>query len=70
MTWAHPMSHRHRIGPRIGRHLLLTTGDVRTFAGTASRLFGDDLGSIEGVVLDEVASAAGSAAGVGSSVSW
>ncbi len=34
-----------------GRHLMLTTGDVDAFALTASRLFGEDLGGIEGVVL-------------------
>ncbi len=34
-----------------GRHLLLTTGDVDAFSRTATRLFGEDLGSIEGIGL-------------------
>ncbi len=49
-------------GAAPGRHLLLTTGDVGTFARTAARLFGDDLGTIEGIVLDAAASSVGSAA--------
>ncbi len=34
-----------------GRHVMLTTGDVEAFRQTASRLFGEDLGSVEGVSL-------------------
>ena len=44
----------HALGtpdPAPGRHLLLTTGDVQAFAQTATRLFGEPPGEIEGVTL-------------------
>ena len=34
-----------------GQHRMLTTGDVTAFSATASRLFGEDLGVIEGLEL-------------------
>jgi glutamate racemase len=44
----------HALGtpdPTPGRHVLLTTGDVETFAQTATRLFGEPPGEIVGVTL-------------------
>lgn len=35
----------------LGRHAMLTTGDVTAFGETATRLFGEDLGTVEGVVI-------------------
>ena len=34
-----------------GRHAMLTTGDVAAFRETAGRLFGEDLGPVEALVL-------------------
>jgi glutamate racemase len=38
-----------------GRHRMLTTGDVEAFRSTAVRLFGDELGEVEGLALGSVA---------------
>ena len=45
----------HALGtpdPTPGRHTMLTTGDVTAFEETSRRLFGEDLGAVEGVLLD------------------
>jgi glutamate racemase len=34
-----------------GHHQMLTTGDVEAFRATAALLFGEDLGSVEGLEL-------------------
>jgi glutamate racemase len=50
----------HALGtpdPEPGRHLMLTTGDTAAFAATATRLFGPDLGLIEGIALGKVPAA-------------
>ena len=43
-----------------GRHLMLTTGDVAAFEGTATRLFGAGLGEVGSIVLGAAAATAGS----------
>ena len=48
--------------PGPGRALMLTTGDTAAFEATAARLFGPDLGRVEGVVLGRAPARAGGAA--------
>ena len=38
-------------GSMPGQHLMLTTGDVTAFTTTAGRLFGEELGVVEGIEL-------------------
>ena len=47
----------------VGRHLLLTTGDVTAFRRTAGLLFADDLGPVEGLDLAAPSSASFTAPG-------
>ena len=52
----------HALGTPVagpGRHRMLTTGDVSGFAATASLLFGEDLGEVDGLELDAGATAVG-----------
>jgi glutamate racemase len=42
-----------------GRHMMLTTGDVAAFESTAGRLFDEDMGVVEGLVLDAASPAIG-----------
>ena len=42
-----------------GRHAFATTGDVAEFARLGSRVFGESLGEVEQVALDELAALPG-----------